>query len=663
MINPLNHHYAMENPASIYDEEALTALELAGRTTAKVNETVNAFNDLETETNKHLENQDKTIETRLGAQDTAIKKMNDVTMPAKVTAEVQRKIDSGEFDSAINVYAGDLESRVDNLLGKVVEGSTTGDAELIDARLDHTGKTHSNVGEAVRSVTGMLSDATLATFNNGVGFIPVTERGSGFYQISNTTTGAFWKSNSENYHFCRTPLIPCNPGEKYLYYGKTATNVPSAFFYEGNVYSGKYEVSATSTDYFTSYTSYGKGKYFGWAEITIPEGCTHVIFQSIAQQSQYSGDPVLECTLMNETLESRVKDLELSKESNHHRYVDHGYQKNDFVYLANFYKGNPGEHNGTITGAISCKAGDVFKWTGVSKGTIPCAFFFRGEKYLSNYIAPGELSNIQTLDITIPDECDRVIFQSFAIKPNEAVLEVKNPDTLTLVQLNEEIKSKTTSGNILYGKKYVACGDSFTEGIACDLFTDGPFAGKHKAYPYLIGDRNGMDVVNLAVGGMTMCNVDGTRSNAFSNEKYKNIPLDADYITLKFGINDSNYSSPIGTSTDTDTTTFYGAWNTVMEYILTNMPYAKVGIIITNGANAELAEATRVIARRWGIPFLDEDAGEQVPLLHRNHRDGICAKANEIRRNAFIVSESDTHPNGKAHEYESTFVEHFMRSL
>ncbi len=138
-LNPLNHHYSMENPASVYDEEAMTALELAGRTTAKVNETVEAFNQLETETTEHLENQDKAIQT-----------MNTKTMPALVTAEVLRKIASGEFDKAIDDYAGNLEQRVDNLLGSVTEGSTTMDAEVIDLRTAHNNRKYPSAGTATR---------------------------------------------------------------------------------------------------------------------------------------------------------------------------------------------------------------------------------------------------------------------------------------------------------------------------------------------------------------------------------------------------------------------------------------------------------------------------------------------------------------------------------
>lgn len=45
MINKLPNHYSMNNPASVYDEEALTALELAGRTAQKVNECVDTVNE------------------------------------------------------------------------------------------------------------------------------------------------------------------------------------------------------------------------------------------------------------------------------------------------------------------------------------------------------------------------------------------------------------------------------------------------------------------------------------------------------------------------------------------------------------------------------------------------------------------------------------------
>lgn len=50
------------------------------------------------------------------------------------------------------------------------------------------------------------------------------------------------------------------------------------------------------------------------------------------------------------------------------------------------------------------------------------------------------------------------------------------------------------STNILYGKKWAVCGDSFTNGDFSggysETFENGPFAGKYKTYGYLIAERN-----------------------------------------------------------------------------------------------------------------------------------------------------------------------------
>ena len=179
-----------------------------------------------------------------------------------------------------------------------------------------------------------------------------------------------------------------------------------------------------------------------------------------------------------------------------------------------------------------------------------------------------------------------------------------------------------------------------------------------------------MTVENMAVGGSTMTFLDDDTRTQFSQKDglYTQIPKDADYVTIKYGINDSSLSAPIGTINDTTNTTFCGAWNIVMEHLVTNYPFAKIGIIISNGCTNHLrhkiAEATKNIARKWGVPYLDLTGDENVPLLHRTNRDDVvCKTAIEARMNAFRISDTDTHANAKAHEYESTIVEDFLRRL
>ena len=79
-------------------------------------------------------------------------------------------------------------------------------------------------------------------------------------------------------------------------------------------------------------------------------------------------------------------------------------------------------------------------------------------------------------------------------------------------------------GNILKGKKWAVCGDSFSSGDFKGLNEDeylikeGKYAGKKAVYGYLIGNRNDMEIQDLTRGGRTMATPkEGNFTNAFSN--------------------------------------------------------------------------------------------------------------------------------------------------
>ena len=143
--------------------------------------------------------------------------------------------------------------------------------------------------------------------------------------------------------------------------------------------------------------------------------------------------------------------------------------------------------------------------------------------------------------------------------------------------------------NILEGKKWAVCGDSFSNGDfkgsdnTDHIFKEGRFAGKNRTYGYLIAERNNMEIQHLAVGGMCIATPsDEEFLNTFTSGLYKTIDKDVDYITLYFGINDSHHRPKsvaddgeikkgtihLGTIDDTQIDTFYGAWNTVLDYLI-----------------------------------------------------------------------------------------------
>lgn len=148
--------------------------------------------------------------------------------------------------------------------------------------------------------------------------------------------------------------------------------------------------------------------------------------------------------------------------------------------------------------------------------------------------------------------------------------------------------------------------------------------------------------------------------------KYQSIPADAEYIILKFGINDVGYGIDLGTISDNTVDTFYGAWNVVMNYLIEHHPFAKIGIIVTNGCqnNPAFPQAIKDIAQKWGIPYLDEAFGDDVPLLLRSNKTDVSDTAKTLRFNAQVIdAQTNWHPNVQTQKYESTFVETWMKTL
>ena len=222
--------------------------------------------------------------------------------------------------------------------------------------------------------------------------------------------------------------------------------------------------------------------------------------------------------------------------------------------------------------------------------------------------------------------------------------------------------------NILNGKKWAVCGDSFTTGDGIvGHFDTGNFASMAKVYPYLIADRNGMEIQSIARGGRTLAKPanDANYTNSFADH-YTEIEADVDYITIYFGINDSHNSEniPLGTASDSTVNTFYGAWNVILPYLMEHYPNAKIGILVSNGCDTDdYRTATIECAKKWGIPYIDLNGDERTPMMNRSSNPNISSTAKSIANAKWRVSSENGHPNDAAHAYESTFIENFLRSL
>lgn len=221
--------------------------------------------------------------------------------------------------------------------------------------------------------------------------------------------------------------------------------------------------------------------------------------------------------------------------------------------------------------------------------------------------------------------------------------------------------------NMLTGKTWYACGDSYTAGewgISNQPLTEGIYAGKMAVYPFWIGNRTGIAVTNIAVAGGTLANTNQEDRYSFCRDgNYNSIPVDTDYVTISFGDNDMRQNVPIGDIDSTDDTTFYGAWNKVLTWLIENCPYTKIGIIVEFGQRSYYALATIAIAAKYGIPTLNMYNDPAVPLTINSERPDVASNVKDIRNAQWRVSNTNSHPNVKAHEYMSYYIENWLMTL
>lgn len=162
---------------------------------------------------------------------------------------------------------------------------------------------------------------------------------------------------------------------------------------------------------------------------------------------------------------------------------------------------------------------------------------------------------------------------------------------------------------------YSALGDSITEG---SLSEDGTMTLGY-SYPEVVHKLMGFKkTYNLGLCGSTM----GVGSRPMY-ERYKNIPLNSNIISIAGGNNDSNtYLKEIGTIDDNTAETFYGALNIIVKGVLNRYPKAFV-FLITRGPwddittdigtkYSDYVNATKNIGEKYNLPVLDIFNNEEL---------------------------------------------------
>ena len=442
----------------------------------------------------------------------------------------------------------------------------------------------------------------------------------------------------------------------------------------------KYDVTGFSTWSFAPYvvidgndtillagTPSGSGtKVKREATITIPTGGVKLVFSAAAADTNWQNA----CVCQKHNIIYR-KESALVVEVEDQENISLSWTDGK-AYMSN---GNALVDNGYSYDMIDVIPGDYYSFMYWSQWTVTYVLFDKNDQMISH----GEVSDSATwvsyeTTIQIPSNGAKLALSITSYRPSAQVTNsYLHHKYKSKVDLQEYMLNTLTQSNVLWGKKWFATGDSFTHGSLVDpdenpFFESGIYLGKRKTYPYFIGLRNNMTIINDGLSGSTIAEIksgDSYETTPFCDEsRYQSIPEDTDYITLWFGINDANHCN-LGTISDSTTATFYGAWNVVLDWIITNRPSAKVGIIITNLSTDTFREATRDIAKKWGIPILDMMGDYQVPVMigGRETSLGLDSDVADARTAHWRIAADNNHPTVAAHRYESTFIEAFLRRL
>lgn len=220
-------HYSITNPASVYDEEAVTALELAARTAAKVNECVGEVN----------------------------------AIPDKIAGEVQQHIESGRFNEQVDKYAGELRQ-------EMAEGFERNDTAIAGALADAQAATAAIAsGKVDKNGNGQVTMAMLATEVKAAmtgGSVPVT--GANSVNTESIVDGAVTpaKMNNQVHAIAYSDSHAC--GKPMLIIDRTANtvsvNADIGKFWFFTPHDAKTFYASTCTAYMDSFDSTGGFKIF-----------------------------------------------------------------------------------------------------------------------------------------------------------------------------------------------------------------------------------------------------------------------------------------------------------------------------------------------------------------------------------------------------------------
>ena len=187
--------------------------------------------------------------------------------------------------------------------------------------------------------------------------------------------------------------------------------------------------------------------------------------------------------------------------------------------------------------------------------------------------------------------------------------------------------------------KILAIGDSFTNNPGVTNFPE--YLNKYPQFK----------VTNAGISGATA----GSWYDSNSND----ITANYDMFFIAFGLNaDTN---GMGTIDSTDTSTFYGGFNAILQKIFTVNPTARIMLWCMDSWYLESkSNAVKAIADKYGCEYHSMKAEKNIPVRLEGKFGGVWDSIDktyiDARTKAFAVSEENHHPNSKGNKFLADYL-------
>lgn len=524
-----------------------------------------------------------------------------------------------------------IQARMDSFTN-LAEGSTTGDAELIDGRVGDDGVTYNNIGTAIRtqfsdvkSALKLIADNEIISFTSGYLWCDA-------YTVDITTP----RSSSTGYQYA---IVPCQEGDSFLVSGTSAANNPCAWaFVEAD---GTIVTKSAMSTVVTNKT------------LVAPAGAAYL---TINRKNQ--GD-----SIKGKTVDSRIFDnpvryaafSDLLKNSFDFNAFETAYTPT-IEYTNKYINAGDGvidTYSGSkVSELIDCSEWGALQFSGKSYYVLACISFYDTDgACVQTYPANGDAEVITYTNqkIAIPSNAKYVRFGD-------------NRDVIGgsfAVNLASSIVTKDAS-LVWSGKKWCAFGDSLTE--VNDKTT--------KHYHDYIAELTGITVVNMGKSGT---GYKRTEDEGFAfYQRIPNVPTDCDVVTIFGSGNDMSvpraqgqtFVQILGDASDTGTDTICGCINTTIDNLYAIMPTVHLGIITPTPWKEQLPSDTTCPMYRLSNKIVEICKLRGIPCLDLYRCSNLRPWDATFRSLAYSHDgDSGVHPDETGHKLIAGMIKEFVASL